>query len=85
MVNDIDNNILKYQIFSYYVIEKVGYYITPLFNIDNDFVAFLNALSNRSYRDFNIELLSSDKILTFSTFVGMGDTPERLVIHTKRL
>lgn len=82
---DKDNTIYTYQIFSYYLIEKEEYYITTSFNSDNEFQNFLNTISSRSYRDFNVELNANDKILTLSTCVGTGNTTERNVIHAKRI
>lgn len=79
------NEVLIYQIFSYYLIEKEEYYITTSFNSDNEFQHFLNTISSRSYRDFDVQLNTDDKILTLSTCVGTGNTTERNVIHAKRI
>lgn len=79
------NEVLIYQVFSYYLIEKEEYYITTSFNSDNEFQTFLNTISSRSYRDFNVEVNINDKILTLSTCVGTGNTTERNVIHAKRI
>jgi len=49
-LRDLDNNILKYQIFSYYIIEKEEYYITTSFKNDKEYLTFLNTLKNRSYK-----------------------------------
>lgn len=78
------NEVLIYQVFSYYLIEKEEYYITTSFNNDTEFQHFLNTISSRSYRDFNVEVNINDKILTLSTCVGTGNTTERNVIHAKR-
>lgn len=80
-----DNEVFTYQIFSYYLIEKEEYYITTSFNSDTEFQNFINTISGRSYKDFNIELNVNDKILTLSTCVGTGNTSERNVIHAKRI
>lgn len=80
-----DNIVYTYQIFSYYLIEKEEYYITTSFNSDTEFQNFLNIISSRSYRNFNVELSVEDKILTLSTCVGTGNTSERNVIHAKRI
>lgn len=80
-----NNELLTYQIFSYYLIEKEEYYITTQFNNDNEFQNFLNTISSRSYKHFNVELSINDKILTLSTCVGTGNTSERNVIHAKRI
>lgn len=82
---DTNNNILKYQIFSYYIIEKEEYYITTNFKSDKSFVEFLKIIKARSYKKFDIELNSDDKILTLSTCVGTEGTTRRKVVHAKRL
>lgn len=79
------NEVFIYQIFSYYLIEKEEYYITTSFNNDTEFQTFLNTISSRSYRDFNVKVNINDKILTLSTCVGTGNTSERNVIHAKRI
>ncbi|MCI8777600.1 MAG: class B sortase [Bacilli bacterium] len=79
------NEVFIYQIFSYYLIEKEEYYITTSFNNDTEFQTFLNTISSRSYRYFNVEVNINDKILTLSTCVGTGNTSERNVIHAKRI
>lgn len=85
LINDLNNNILKYEIFSYYVIDKEEYYIMTSFNSDSSFMTFLNTIASRSYRNFDVKLSPSDKVLTLSTCAGTGDTPERMVIHAKRV
>lgn len=85
MLRDLDNNILKYQIFSYYIIEKEEYYITTSFKNDKEYITFLNTLKNRSYKDFNINLDSEDKIITLSTCSGVEGTTKRKVVHAKRI
>jgi sortase B len=84
-LRDLDNNILKYQIFSYYIIEKEEYYITTSFKNDKEYLTFLNTLKNRSYKDFNINLDANDKTLTLSTCSGVEGTTKRKVVHAKRI
>lgn len=84
-INDTNNTPMVYHIFSYYVIEKEEYYITPSFSTDEAFSAFLKTMKSRSYRDFGQELTTSDHILTLSTCAGAGDTPKRIVVHAKRI
>lgn len=82
---DSENNILKYQIFSYYIIEKEEYYITTSFDSDKEFLKFLNIIKGRSYKKFDVDLDSNDKILTLSTCVGTEGTTRRKVVHAKRI
>ncbi len=74
-----------YEIFSYYVIEKEEYYITPSFSNDNDYKKFIDTIVKRSYKNFNIEISTNDYILTLSTCSGTGGTSKRKVVHAKRI
>lgn len=76
---------LKYQIFSYYTIEKEEYYITTRFASDKSYENFLSEMKNRSLQTFDIELSKEDHILTLSTCEGSGGTSKRKVIHAKRI
>lgn len=80
-----DNELLTYQIFSYYIIEKEEYYIKTSFNSDNEFLKFLNTIKGRSYKKFDVDLDINDKILTLSTCVGTEGTTRRKVVHAKRI
>lgn len=81
---DTNNNLLKYQIFSFYNINSEEYYITTHFN-DQSFQVFLNTIKSRSYQNRNIEVTVNDKILTLSTCAGAEGTDRRRVIHAKRI
>lgn len=81
----LDNKILKYQIFSYYTIEKEEYYITPNFSSDSEYLNFLNVLKKRSFYNFNVDLDTNDKILTLSTCYGYENTSKRKVVHAKQI
>lgn len=80
-----DNELLTYQIFSYYIIEKEEYYITTSFNSDSDFNKFIDTITRRSYKKFDVEVFTSDNILTLSTCSGTGGTSKRKVVHAKRV
>lgn len=80
-----DNVTLTYEIFSYYIIETEEYYITTSFNSDKSFNSFLKTIKGRSKKKFDVELSSSDKILTLSTCYGTTDTTKRQVVHAKLL
>lgn len=83
-IYDKDNH-YTYQIFSYYIIEKEEYYITTSFANDREFNDFINTIKKRSYKNFNVEVNSSDNILTLSTCSGTGGTSKRKVVHAKRV
>lgn len=78
-----DNRSLKYQIFSYYIIKKEEYYITPSFNSNSEYESFINTIKKRSKKKFDIEVTTNDKILTLSTCYGTGNTTKRRVVHAK--
>ena len=80
-----DNELLTYQIFSYYIIEKEEYYITTSFKSDSDFNKFIDTITRRSYKKFDVEVFTSDNILTLSTCSGTGGTSKRKVVHAKRV
>lgn len=82
---DINDSKIKYQIFSYYVIEEENYYITTSFNSDEDYQRFLDTVKSRSKRKINIDVSTTDRILTLSTCYGSGNTTKRIVVHAKRV
>ncbi len=82
---DINDNVLKYEIFSYYVIPKEEYYITTSFNSDKEYLEFLKTIKKRSQRNFNVSLTENDKILTLSTCNGHLGSDKRTVIHARLL
>lgn len=80
-----DNELLTYQIFSYYIIEKEEYYITTSFKSDSDFNKFIDTITKRSYKKLDVEVSTNDNILTLSTCSGTGGTSKRKVVHAKRV
>lgn len=80
-----DNELLTYQVFSYYIIEKEEYYITTSFKSDSDFNTFIDTITRRSYKKFDVEVTTNDNILTLSTCSGTGGTSKRKVVHAKRV
>lgn len=71
----------EYQVFSVYQIAKETYYTNNYFNSDEEHQSFLNELQSRSEVDFDVELKSSDKILTLSTCAD--NNYYRVVLHAK--
>ena len=82
-VIDLNNRKMIYQVFSYYIIEKEDYYITTSFNDDVQYYKFINVIRSRSYKSFNVNVDTNDKILTLSTCYGFGNTTKRKVVHAK--
>ncbi len=80
-----DNQLIKYQIFSYYIIKKEEYYIMTSFNSEYSYQEFINIIMRRSKRNFNVDVNTGDKILTLSTCYGIGNTKNRRVIHAKMI
>lgn len=82
---DVNNNVLKYEIFSYYNIPKEEYYITTSFANDEEYIKFLDVIKKRSKQDFNTSIDKNDKILTLSTCNGYTGSNNRTVVHAKLL
>ncbi len=80
-----DNELLTYQIFSYYIIEKEEYYITTTFSNDDEFSKFINTIRKRSKKNFDVNVDVNDNILTLSSCEGFGGTTKRKVIHLVRV
>lgn len=72
-----------YKVFSIYRIENEDYYIKTEFNNDSEFEQFLNTLKARSIKDFNMDMLESDSILTLSTCDN--NNKYRVVLHAKKI
>jgi sortase B len=70
-----------WQIFSIYKIEAESYYITTEFSSDTTYRAFIDTMKSRSIYDFNINVSTSDKLLTLSTCYN--DYGMRLVVQAK--
>ena len=84
-----DNRVIKmstekantlWQIFSIYTIKTTNDYIKTKFKDDNDYKEFLHLIKNRSYKNFNTNVTTKDKILTLSTCHGSS---KKLVVHAK--
>lgn len=87
--NNKNNYVIKFstpyentlwRVFSVYSIKAESYYITVDF--DNDYKDFLKTIKNRSVKDFNTDVIESDKIITLSTCKDV-DGKERVVMHAK--
>ena len=69
-----------FEIFSSYTILPESYYITTGFKSDNEFETFINTIKERSVYDYNVDVNTSDKILTLSSCY---DNEKRMVLHAK--
>lgn len=79
-----DNKILKYQVFSVYVTDANDNYIQTNFESDYEYEEFLNKISNKSLFHNNLNVNTSDRILTLSTCSYEFENA-RMVIHAKLL
>ena len=72
-----------YRVFSVYKIENEDYYIKTEFSNDNEFEQFIKTLKKRSIKDFNIDVVKDDSILTLSTCAN--NNKYRIVLHAKKM
>lgn len=72
-----------WKIFSIYTIKPEIYYLKTYFESDDEHLAFLNTIKQRSIYDFKEELTTDNKILTLSTCTDDGT--KRIVIHAKMI
>ena len=72
----------KYEMFSTYVIEPEEYYIQTEFN-DINYKNFIKKIKERSTYNYNVNVESTDKVLTLSTCDGSGN--KRIVVHAKEI
>ena len=72
-----------YQVFSTYTIEPEDYYITTNFNSNLEYQKFLTAIKSRSIYNYNIDVNTSDSILTLSTCTANGT--KRVAVHAKKI
>jgi len=70
---------INWKIFSIYTIETTTDYLYTDFNDEETYINFINMLKNRSIKNFNVEVKSTDKILTLSTCYK--DDNHRVVVH----
>ena len=72
-----------YKVFSIYKIESEDYYIKTGFNNDDDFEKFIKTIKARSIKEFNVDCLKNDSILTLSTC--SNNNKYRVVLHAKKI
>lgn len=78
-----ENEKRSYKVFSIYKIESEDYYIKTEFINDKEFEQFVNTIKNRSIKKFDIDVSSSDSILTLSTCAK--NNKYRVVLHAKEI
>lgn len=69
-----------WQIFSVYKVPVETYYLTTDFDNSSSYSKFLKTIKDRSVHSFDVNVSSSDKILTLST---CSNNNKRVVVHAK--
>lgn len=77
-----EDYIYTYEVFSTYTIPVETYYINTIFDNDEKFSKFLNTIKKRSNYDYNVDVTSSDQILTLSACYKNN---KRVVLHAKKI
>ena len=77
-----ENECTLWQVFSVYNTSNLSEYLKIDFPSDEEYQRFLNSIKSKSVFNFNVDLDSSDKILTLSTCYGSNS---RTVLHAKFL
>lgn len=77
-----ENEYQIYQVFSVYQIEVEDYYIKTEFE-GNDFLEFIQTITKRSKKNFDINVLEEDTILTLSTCAN--NNKYRIVVHSVKI
>ena len=72
------NKEMKWKVFSIYRVDNTSEYLKTSFSLDEEFLEFVSNIKSKSITDFNVEVTSTDKILTLSTCSGIN---RRLVVH----
>ena len=75
------NNTL-WQVFSVYKIDTETYYLRNNFDSYESHKSFIDNLKRRSIYDFDVNVTTSDKILTLSTCY---DNFKKVVVHAKMI
>ena len=81
-IYDLNSKEITYQIFIYYIIDTENYYITTTFTTEEQYKIFINKITKRSYKNFNIKIDTTDQILTLST---CSSNNKRKVLHAVKL
>lgn len=74
------NENTMWQIFSVYKVSNETYYLTTDFASSSEYSDFLNTIKKRSVHNFDVNVSSSDKILTLST---CSNNNKRVAVHAK--
>lgn len=78
-----ENEYLIYEVFSVYQIEKENYYIQTNFTNNEMFEEFVEKITKRSIKKFNVEVSGDDSLLTLSTCAN--NNKYRIVLHAKKI
>lgn len=77
-----ENEYNTYEVFSVYQIEAEDYYLKMQFK-DDEFEEFITKIKKRSVKDFEVNVLKYDKILTLSTCAN--NNKYRVVLHAVKI
>ena len=72
----------KYEVFSIYEINPETYYLQNNF-YKKEYEEFINKIKSRSIYDFNVDVETTDQIITLSTCTS--DNKNRRVVHAKKI
>lgn len=76
-----DYRLLRYKVFSSYIIDPEIYYTSTAFSNDESYSEFLNVIQNRTSLMTNQSVGVDDTIITLSTCTS--DAKRRIVVHAK--
>ena len=76
-----DYRLLRYKVFSTYIVDPEIYYTTTAFKDNESYSEFLNIIKNRSSLMTNQTVGVEDNVLTLSTCTS--DAKRRIVVHAK--
>ncbi len=76
-----DYKLLKYKVFSAYIIDPTQDYLKTTFESDELYGTFLSTMQSRSALNFNQQVGVDDKVLTLQTCTS--DVKQRVIIHAK--
>jgi sortase B len=78
-----DTRTLKYEIFAAYVTYSASFVYTDHFDYTWDFYDYIQKSLTSSVLDMNVDVTTSDKIVTLSTCTSRGIRAERFVVQGK--
>ncbi len=77
-----DEGVDVYEVFSVYYTEPGFDYLDTYFSSDDEFIGYIDAISNKSIHEYNSEVTTDDKIITLST-CSYEFKDARTAVHAK--